>query len=73
MESSGWQLGSFLSSNFCEQSVTLINRMSIFCSIVTRESKEPDVKKTKMSGFLKYNLKKISHILCGREEKNFDI
>lgn len=36
--------GIFLSSNFCEKSIPLKIRTSIFCRIVTLESKEPGVK-----------------------------
>lgn len=40
--------------------------VSTVCNIVTRESKEQDAEK-KWEWFLKYNLKRIFHILC--EEK----
>lgn len=41
-----WKVTSniFLPSNFCGKSITLITRMSIFCCVVTIESKEPSVK-----------------------------
>lgn len=66
----------FLSLNFCEKSITLTIRMSVFCNIVSRGSEEPDVKnKTKKSGFAlnKVQFKEDFTYFMWKGRRNIDI